>query len=61
MDATTQGRADLVAWTQAQPSDLFTDDDALVALVAEHGLDAYQAQFEAAGQVVAGPLDVVVR
>lgn len=61
MDATTRGRADLVAWTQAQPSDLFTDDDALVALVAEHGLDAYRAQFEAAGQVVAGPLDVVVR
>ena len=31
MDATTRGRADLAAWKEAQPTDLYADDDALLS------------------------------
>ena len=61
MDAREQGRADLVAWTLAQPDDLYADDDALLALIDAHGLEAHAARFHAAGTTVAGPLDGVVR
>jgi acyl-CoA dehydrogenase len=61
MDARAQGRADLVAWTAAQPDDLYADDDALLSLTDAHGLAPHAERFHAAGQAVAGPLDAVVR
>ncbi len=61
MNATTQGRADLVAWLDAQPIDLFADDADLSALITHHGLDAHRPLLHATGRMVAGPLDEVVR
>lgn len=48
-------------WLDAQPVDLFADDDALGALVAHHGLGARVDDFHAVGRMVAGPLDVAAR
>ncbi len=56
MDAREQGRADLGAWKAAQPDNLFSDDDALLALVDHHGLQRHRARLQDAGSVVAGPL-----
>jgi acyl-CoA dehydrogenase len=61
MDATTQGRGDLARWLAAQPNDLYSDDAALQALTAWHGLEDWAEAFHHAGRVVAGPLDDVVR
>jgi acyl-CoA dehydrogenase len=61
MDATTRGRADLAAWIRAQPADLYADDDALLALIAHHGLSSRAERFHRAGEAVAGPLDQAVR
>jgi len=61
MDATAQGREDMVRWRAAQPLDLYADDPALVALVAHHGLEQRADAFHHAGRVVAGPLDEAVR
>jgi len=60
-DATSRGRADLVAWNEAQPVDLFGDDDAILALVEHHGLGRYAERLHRAGTTVAGPLDAAVR
>ena len=60
MDATTRGRADLAAWIQAQPSDLYADDDALLALIDQHGLSGRSEGFHRAGAAVAGPLHEAV-
>ena len=60
--AATTGRRDaLAAWLDAQPSDLFADDEDLAALVAHHGLDARRPALHAAGRAVAGPLDAAAR
>jgi len=56
MDAREQGRADLTAWQASQPDNLFTDDDALLALVEHHELGDHRERLSAAGQTVAGPL-----
>ncbi len=61
MDAREKGRSDLVAWRAAQPDDLYSDDDALLALVHHHRIEGRSTAFQRAGQAVAGPLDVVVR
>ncbi len=61
MNATDKGRADLGAWLESQPADLYADDGALQLLVAAHGMSNRAAAFHAAGQVVAGPLDRAVR
>ena len=61
MDATIRGRGDLAAWNREQPSNFYTDDDALQALVEHHGLKSYAPKFHAAGGVVAGPLDEAAR
>ncbi len=61
MNATEKGRADLGAWLDAQPDDLYADDSALRALVEHHDLSGRSESFHHAGRVVAGPLDVVVR
>ncbi|MDG1478949.1 MAG: acyl-CoA dehydrogenase family protein [Myxococcota bacterium] len=61
MDATTTGRADLIAWLSAQPTDLFADDADFSALVTHYGLDAHRPLLHATGQTVAGPLDELVR
>ena len=61
MNDISQGRADLVAWLDAQPADLFADDADFSALVAAHGLDAHRALLHETGRTVAGPLDACVR
>ena len=60
MDATTRGRADLAAWKEAQPSDLYSDDDALLSLIEHHGLTDRSQRFHDAGSAVAGPLQQAV-
>ena len=59
--AATRGRDALSAWVDAQPDDLFADDAELAALVAVHGLESRRESLHETGQVVAGPLDRVVR
>ena len=61
MSATEQGRTDLAAWLESQPADLYADDLDLRALVRHHGLEDREPALSAAGRVVAGPLDAVVR
>jgi alkylation response protein AidB-like acyl-CoA dehydrogenase len=61
MNATEAGRTHLGEWLDAQPVDLFADDNALGALVAHHSLGARVDDFHAVGQMVAGPLDVAAR
>ena len=56
MDAREQGRADLAAWKEAQPVDLFADDEAFQALVDHHELGEHRARFSETGRIVAGPL-----
>ena len=60
-NATDRGRADLAGWLDAQPDDLFADDLALRALITHHGLTEREPALHRAGQVVAGPLDALVR
>ena len=59
--AATAGRDALAAWLDAQPTDLFADDQDLAALVAHHGLGARLPALHAAGRAVAGPLDAAAR
>ncbi|MBO84220.1 MAG: acyl-CoA dehydrogenase [Deltaproteobacteria bacterium] len=59
--ATERGRSALTAWTLAQPTDLFADDAAFGVLVEAHDLGGRRDRLHAAGRVVAGPLDRVVR
>ena len=61
MSATERGRADLAAWVWAQPTDLYTDDVDLCALIDHHGLGEREEQFSNAGTAVAGPVDAAVR
>ena len=61
MNDTSQGRADLVAWLDAQPADLFADDTDFSPLVAAHALDAHRPLLHETGRTVAGPLDESVR
>lgn len=60
-NAAIRGRAALNAWVDSQPDDLFADDVALDALVGVHGMDHRRPRLHETGQVVAGPLDRVVR
>ena len=60
-DATQAGRAALVQWREAQPSDFYADDAELQALIAAHDLHERAPSLHRTGQVVAGPLDRVVR
>lgn len=59
--ASTRGRRQLDEWLLAQPTNLYADDDALRALVRHHGLSSREEALHAAGRVVAGELDEVVR
>lgn len=61
MNGTDRGRAELAAWLDAQPSDLFSDDVDFQALINHHKLHARAPNLHRTGQVVAGPLDGVVR
>ena len=61
LDAAARGRADLAAWVDAQPADLYADDADLQALIRHHGLQDRIPRLHAAGTVVAGPLDRAVR
>jgi acyl-CoA dehydrogenase len=56
MSGTSRGRADLAAWLEGQPSDLYEDDAAAQSLVNEHGLEQWSKALHHAGRVVAGPL-----
>jgi len=60
-NATQAGRAALVRWQQAQPTDFYADDAELQALIAAHDLGERVPALHQTGQVVAGPLDRVVR
>jgi alkylation response protein AidB-like acyl-CoA dehydrogenase len=60
MDATSRGREDLAAWKRAQPDNLYTDDDALLALVEHHNIHDHARRLSDAGAVVAGPLHAAV-
>ena len=59
--AAVRGRQALTAWTHAQPTDLFADDQAFNVLVSAHGLDDRRDGLHQTGRTVAGPLDRVVR
>ena len=61
MDAIQRGRADLTAWLDAQPTDLFADDADFSALIAHHRLDVHRPLLHQTGRTVAGPLDAAVR
>ena len=60
-DAAARGRAQLGAWMDAQPADLYADDVGMQALIRAHGLEAWAPRLRAAGAAVAGPLDRAVR
>jgi len=60
-NATQAGRAALVRWQHAQPSDFYADDAELQSLITAHGLQEREPSLHRTGQVVAGPLDRVVR
>jgi hypothetical protein len=61
MNGTARGRAELAAWVDAQPTDLYSDDAEFQAIIAHHGLQDRAPALSAAGQAVAGPLDAAVR
>ena len=56
-DARTRGRDDLNAWQTAQPADLYSDDEPLLAMVEHYALQAHTDRISAAGRVLAGPRD----
>jgi acyl-CoA dehydrogenase len=60
-DARTRGRDHLNDWQAAQPADLYSDDESLRALVEHYQLDSHIPRFTAAGEAVAGPLDLAAR
>ena len=60
-NAIDAGRAALAAWSDAQPTDWFADDDDLAALIAHHGLGDRIPALHAAGAAAAGPLDRAAR
>ena len=65
MDVIRAGRADLAAWLEAAPSDLYAADPCLRALHAAGWSDAERDRYAPAlrrfGALVAGPLDAAVR
>jgi len=59
--ASTAGRSALAAWLNAQPENLYRDDQDAQALVRHHGLLEWEEGLSAAGRAVAGPLDRAAR
>ncbi len=52
MDAVVRGREDLGRWLGSQPSDLFDDDRAALALMDHHSMSTRAEVFHHAGRVV---------
>ncbi len=61
MQAIHEGRRDLAAWLEAQPTNVYDADPLLQALVARAGLADRVPSLRAWGAQVAGPLDAAVR